>query len=315
MDLLLDVVPPPRPDLVPGIGQRQEPGCVRALGPEASVERPDMRIVRGPARSREVQLDSVQMGPPARHPAREIRPVVDPDSPWLALLGGGPIEHLDHPEGAETRHWHDRERLAHVTVHDHRAQSGRPSNRASQTRSTARHPFSPTTAGRSARYRQPRRWWRRSLGRAGGAARHLMQSVTRKKVTRPQARARPWTAAETRGGQRRRGGHGLREEPLAPAPYLPPLKPVAASCSQTAVTSVHVAVARAGHCSDQARPTSTPRPTKHAASSMRKRLGPETGQPRDARAMPTSLARGAMRPSHPGCLHGSVVTSKENNNS
>lgn len=78
MRTALVVVPPPRLDLVPRVGQRQEPVRVQALVAQAAVERLDQGIVDRLARSGEVDLDPIQVGPLIKHATGKLRSVVHP---------------------------------------------------------------------------------------------------------------------------------------------------------------------------------------------------------------------------------------------
>ena len=57
------VVSAPILQLFGRVGKRQEPVGVQALGPEAAVEGLDEGVVRGLARTREVQGDTMGVGP------------------------------------------------------------------------------------------------------------------------------------------------------------------------------------------------------------------------------------------------------------
>src|SRR5436309_1955218 len=80
----LVVGPPPRLDLAPRVGQRQEPVRVQALVAQAAVERLDQCVVGRLARAREVQRDTVLVGPAVEGFRDELRPDVHPNRAWCS---------------------------------------------------------------------------------------------------------------------------------------------------------------------------------------------------------------------------------------
>src|SRR3954454_9299455 len=66
------VVAPPVLDALTGISQRQEPRSVQALRSKTAVERLDIGVVGRLARSGEVDLDPVQVGPLVEHAPGEL---------------------------------------------------------------------------------------------------------------------------------------------------------------------------------------------------------------------------------------------------
>src|SRR5207248_7357453 len=70
------VVDPPRLDPFARIGQREEPAGVETLGPDTGIEGFDERIVGRRAWPREVELDTVQIGPLVEQAPGELWTVV-----------------------------------------------------------------------------------------------------------------------------------------------------------------------------------------------------------------------------------------------
>src|SRR6201996_4709424 len=75
--------------------EAHEPVCIQALGPEASVEGFDERIVRRLARPREVQGDAVGVGPKIKIARDELGSLVDPDRGWIASPSTNLFERLN----------------------------------------------------------------------------------------------------------------------------------------------------------------------------------------------------------------------------
>ena len=88
------VILSPRFDLIPGIGQGQEPILVQALRSEFSVERLYERVISGFARSAEVQFDLVEVGPLIHGLRSEFATVVDLDRLRLTPALEQPIQYL-----------------------------------------------------------------------------------------------------------------------------------------------------------------------------------------------------------------------------
>ena len=80
----LIVVPPPRLDLAPRVGQRQGPVRVQALVAKLAVERLDQCFVGRLARLLEVQRDIVLVGPAVEGFRDELRPVIDLNRAWCS---------------------------------------------------------------------------------------------------------------------------------------------------------------------------------------------------------------------------------------
>jgi hypothetical protein len=85
MRAVLIVATPPCLDPIPSIGHRQEPRGVQAFRSQAAVERLDQAMICWLPRSREVDLNTIQVGPLVERLAGERRTVVDPQA-----LGVGP---------------------------------------------------------------------------------------------------------------------------------------------------------------------------------------------------------------------------------
>lgn len=88
----LIVIPPPSFTLQPGVVQAEEPVGVQIFRPELAVERLSKGVVCRLARPREVQFHPMQPGPQVELLRDELRPVVQPDAPRPAILGGNPFQ-------------------------------------------------------------------------------------------------------------------------------------------------------------------------------------------------------------------------------
>ena len=69
------VIDPPRLDAFPRVGQREEPAGIETLSSDAGVESFDERIVGRRPWPREVELDTVQIGPLVEQATGELRAV------------------------------------------------------------------------------------------------------------------------------------------------------------------------------------------------------------------------------------------------
>jgi hypothetical protein len=112
------VVDPPRLDPFARIGQREEPAGVETLSSDAGIEGFDERIVGRSAWPREVELDTVQIGPLVEQAPGELWTVVDPDGLRLASFDDKTVEDLDDMEGPEIGSRHRCEALSRAAIHD-----------------------------------------------------------------------------------------------------------------------------------------------------------------------------------------------------
>jgi len=78
------IILPPRFDLIPGIGQGQQPILVQTLSSESAVERLDERIIGGLAGPAEVQFNLVEAGPLIHGLRNELTTVIDLNCPRSA---------------------------------------------------------------------------------------------------------------------------------------------------------------------------------------------------------------------------------------
>ena len=93
---VLIVIYPPRPNLGGGIGERDELLPIQTLVPQPAVERFDVRILHGFARSDEVELDAPLIRPVFEGARHEFGAVVDRDRPGGHATAEGPLQHGPH---------------------------------------------------------------------------------------------------------------------------------------------------------------------------------------------------------------------------
>src|SRR5436305_14257930 len=96
----LVVVQPPRFDLSPRVGQILEPIRVQALIPKPSVETLDVTVLYWLAGLDVDQRHSALLGPRNETPAREFRPVVQPQPLRLPAPRYDPVQSPRHPHPA-----------------------------------------------------------------------------------------------------------------------------------------------------------------------------------------------------------------------
>ena len=95
------VVAPPVLDALAGISQRQEPRGVQAFRPQTAVERLDVGVVGRLARSGEVDLDPIQVGPLVEHAPSELRSIIHPQAFGSTSQSDQGVQGLGHLVGAE----------------------------------------------------------------------------------------------------------------------------------------------------------------------------------------------------------------------
>lgn len=97
MGTLVVVVKPPGFDEHLRVCQTDEPMGVETFVPEATVEALDKCVLNRLARSGELQLNLMRGRPLVKHPADQIRPVIEHNRFRQPPFGDHLIENLDHP--------------------------------------------------------------------------------------------------------------------------------------------------------------------------------------------------------------------------
>ena len=108
------VLAPPFFNSIAGISHRQEPRRIEALGTHTRVRCFDESVVRGLSWPRDVDLDTVQIGPLVEHPAAELRAIVHPQTLRLAARADELIANVSQLEGAEIRSRSNRNCLSNL---------------------------------------------------------------------------------------------------------------------------------------------------------------------------------------------------------
>ena len=96
----LVVVAPPGLDLLPRVGQIEEPVLVQTLVAELAVEALDETVLHGPSGGDEVQLHLILVSPLIHHLTGKLGPVVDHDRLRLAASS---LQFFQHPHAPLTR--------------------------------------------------------------------------------------------------------------------------------------------------------------------------------------------------------------------
>src|SRR5690606_2191233 len=92
----LVVVSAPILQLFGRIRKRQEPVCVQAFYPEATVKGLDIGIVSWLSRTREVERDALGVGPQIEVARHEFRALIDSDRLRIAYIGTDLFQRPDH---------------------------------------------------------------------------------------------------------------------------------------------------------------------------------------------------------------------------
>ena len=118
MRTALVIVPSPRVDLAPGVGQRQEPMGVQAFIAEPAIERFHKSIVRWLAWPREVERHAILIGPTIQDLRDELRAIVHAYGPRGAPFRYDPDQGFDDLLPFDALVDVDRQGLAGISI-DH----------------------------------------------------------------------------------------------------------------------------------------------------------------------------------------------------